>query len=221
MIEVHLAPFDEETVGLLLERSGFDESSRALIRRMAGRHPFLLQAMADTLLSITDSDDYARVAERFYERFAFYFDELWYTLDNRTRTALVILSLLELGSGSETFNYEESEQADIFGPDLPRLAYMGLAEQVKTSWSVNGQNGLVWRGERWRVSTQAFLWWVWDVVIAQSRRVLTYDEWLYYKRYRSLLTEAQWEELVSSMRNARQLPKVDVRSERQSYYLDN
>lgn len=208
MTQVRLRPFDEKTVDLLLDRGDFEPSARAFIRRMAGRHPFMLQFMADTLLSTSDIQT---TSERFYKGVAFHFDELWYRFSNRTRSALIILSLLELGSGGETFNYEEMEQADIFGPDLPRLAYMGLADQVGLGWSVLGQNALVWRGERWSVSTQAFLWWVWDVVIAQSRRVLTYNEWLYHKRYRTLLTEAQWEELVSTVRNARQFPKVDVR----------
>ncbi len=55
MIPVPLRPFDEPTVGLLLDRGGFDEHERAFIRRVAGRHPFLLQAMAGTLRDLPAS----------------------------------------------------------------------------------------------------------------------------------------------------------------------
>ncbi|NIV38116.1 MAG: hypothetical protein GWN58_54490, partial [Anaerolineae bacterium] len=42
-------------------------------------------------------DRQGRAAERFYERISFHFDDLWRTLDDRTRTTAVILSLVELG----------------------------------------------------------------------------------------------------------------------------
>jgi hypothetical protein len=209
MIQVPLRPFDEKTVSLLLERGGFDESDRALIRCLAGHQPFLLQVMASTLLE-TRAERHPRAASAFYERVAFYFDELWQSLDNRTRTAIVILSLLELSQAvdDEKLTYQALEQDHIFVSEWRRLAELGLAKQVP-AWS--RQNGLMWRGERWTVNVQAFLWWVWDVVITQTRRVLTYDEWLYDKRYRLLLSEAQWESLLSVLRNANSLRKVDIR----------
>lgn len=201
-------PFDEKTVSLLLERGGFDESDRALIRCLAGHQPFLLIVCA-TLLE-TRLERHFCAASAFYERVAFYFDELWQSLDNRTRTAIVILSLLELSQAvdDEKLTYQALEQEHIFGDEWRRLAELGLAKQVP-AWS--RQNGLMWRGERWTVSVQAFLWWVWDVVITQTRRVLTYDEWLYHKRYRLVLSEAQWESLLSVVRNANSLRKVDIR----------
>ncbi len=208
-IEVRLQPFDDETVAKLLARAGsaFESVDRRYIRRVAGRNPFLLQAMAATLYEAKREDQSeasrVRAAERFYERISFHFDDLWSSLDNNTRTTAVILSLLQLGGQSygEEFNYREAQRSDIFGLELQKLAELGLAEQDSTGWSVDLPNMFLWRDGRWSVSAQAFTWWVRDTVIAEARNLPTYEEWLYNKRYRLLLTQGQWDGLVSTVRN--------------------
>lgn len=206
VIEMRLHPFDEVTVGRFLEQCGalFGTDDRRFIRRVAGRHPFLLQAMAAALSEVSGDDRHAVAAERFYEQTSFHFDDLWRTLDDRARTTAVILSLLELGGRAlgQRFSYGEIERVDAFGPELRKLAERGLAEQVGEGWQFDRQHLLLWRGERWTVGAQAFAWWVRDVVIAQSRQTPAYDEWLANKRYRLLLTQQQWESLVGMVRRA-------------------
>lgn len=208
LIEVRLRPFDEKTVGELLNRAGdiLSPDDRRFVRRLAGRHPFLLQAMAAALTETPGNQRHSLAAERFYERIAFHFDDLWRTLDDRTRTTAVILSLVELGGQAlgRSFAYGEIEKADAFGPELRRLAERGLAEQVGQGWQFDWQHLLLWRGERWTVGAQAFTWWVRDVVIAGTRQVPAYDEWLINKRYLipGLLTQQQWDWLVGTVRKA-------------------
>lgn len=213
MIELRLGPFDEVTVGRLLAAAGdhFTADDRRFIRRVAGRHPFLLQALAATLLETSGPERHERAAEAFYERIAFHFDDLWRVLDDRARTTAVILSLLELGGRAlgQRFAFREIERVDAFGPELRRLAELGLAEQVGKGWQFDWQHLVLWRGEQWTVGTQAFAWWVRDVIIAQSRHVPGYEEWLSGKRYRLLLTQEQWELLINTVRNA---PQWAVRS---------
>jgi hypothetical protein len=206
MIEMRLRPFDEVTVGRLLDQAGdsFSQDDRRFTRRVAGRHPFLLQAMAAALLEARGSDRQARSAERFFERIAFHFDDQWRTLDDRTRTTAVILSLMELGGEAlgQSFAYGEIEKVDAFGPELRKLADRGLAEQVGEGWKFDWQHGLLWRGEQWTTGAQAFTWWVRDVIIAGARRVASYEEWLTKKRYRFILTQQQWDGLIDAVRNA-------------------
>jgi hypothetical protein len=206
VIEVRLRPFDEGAVDALLNRRGetFSSRDRHFIRRVAGRHPFLLQAMAAILLETAGNDCQARAAEMFYDQISFHFDDLWRNLDDHTRTAAVILSLVELGGQAlgQNFAYGEIEKVDALGPELKKLAERGLAEQVGESWQFDREHLLVWRGGQWTVGTQAFAWWVRDVVIAEARRVPSYDEWLANKRYRCLLTQQQWDWLFSTVRNA-------------------
>lgn len=213
VIEVRLRPFDEQTVDALLDWTGelLSLDDRRFIRRVAGHHPFLLQAMAAALVEITGDDCQARAAQSFYEGISFHFDDLWRGLDDRTRTTAVILSLVELGGRAlgRDFSYGEIEKVDAFGPELRKLAERGLAEQVGEGWQFDRKHLLLWHGERWTVGAQAFAWWIRDVVIADARRVPAYDEWLANKRYRFLLTQEQGDWLVGMVRNA---PEWGVRS---------
>ena len=206
VIEVRLQPFDDRVVGMLLDRAGdlLLSDERRFVRRVAGRHPFLLQAMVATMLETSSDDRQARAAESFYGRISFHFDDLWRSLDDRTRTTAVILGLMELGGRAlgQEFAFGEIEQVDAFGPELRNLAERGLAERAGEGWQFDQQHLLLWRGERWTVGCQAFAWWVRDVVIAESRVVPSYTEWLANKRYHLLLTQQQWDTLLKVVRRA-------------------
>ncbi|NUM48652.1 MAG: ATP-binding protein [Anaerolineales bacterium] len=201
-ISVFLRPFDTLAVETLLNFAGdqFSSKERQFVRRVAGNNPFLLQAMAGTLWETTGSDRHIRAAEMFFERVSFQYKDLWDSFDDATRTTSVILSLLELGGRAlgREFNYGEVERVDAFGPELRKLARRGLAECLEKNekgWIFDWEHWLVWRGERWTVSSQAFVWWVRDMAIAQTRQIPKYDEWLANQRYRGLFTEKQWNDL--------------------------
>jgi hypothetical protein len=206
VIEVRLRSFDQETVNALLDQAGeaLSPDDRRFVRRVAGCRPFLLQAMTAALVETVGDDRQVQAAERFYERVAFHFDDLWYSLDDRTRTMAVVLSLVELGSRAlgKDFAFGEIEKVEAFGPELRKLDERGVAERVGKEWQFDWEHLLLWRGERWTVGAQAFAWWVRDVVVAGARRVPTYDEWLANKRYRFLLTQEQWDWLLGTVRGA-------------------
>jgi hypothetical protein len=117
---------------------------------------------------------------------------------------------MELGGRAlgDRFAYGEIEQADSFGPELRKLEERGLAEMAGEGWQFDMEHLLLWQGEQWTVGTQAFVWWVRDVIITESRRVPAYDEWLANKRYTFLLTQQQWDLLVNTVRD---LPQWAVR----------
>jgi hypothetical protein len=206
LIEIRLPPLSEEAVGALLDRAGdaFTLNDTLFIRRVAGRHPFLVQAMAASLLETEGDDRCVRAAERFYGEIRFHFDELWNTLDDGIRTTAVILSLVELGGRAfgQRFAYGEIERVGTFGPELRKLAERGLAERIGKGWQFDREHLLLWQGEQWTVGTQAFAWWVRDVVITETRRLPEYDQWLASKRYLLLLTQEQWDQLCSVVRGA-------------------
>ena len=205
-IEVRLGPFGYEAVETLLNRAGDNLSpdDRHFICRVAGRHPFLLQAMAAALIEATGEDRQVYAASCFYEQISYHFDDLWRTLDDRTRTTAVILSLVELGGRAlgRDFACGEIERVAAFGPELQKLAERGLAERMGEGLQFDIDHLLLWQGERWAVGVAAFTWWVSDVIIAETRQVPTYDEWLANERYRLLLTQEQWDWLVGTVRNA-------------------
>lgn len=206
-IEVRLRPFDDATVDALLGKGGaaLAPDDRRFARRVAGRHPFLLQAIAAVLVETPPREDrLEHAAETLYSQISFHFDDLWRTLDDNTRTTALILSLVELGGRAlgREFAYGEIEAVDAFGPELRQLAERGLAEQVGEGWEFDEEHLLLWRGGKWTVGAQSFAWWVRDVVIAGSRQVPAYEEWLANKRYRLLLTQEQWDKLLGAVRTA-------------------
>lgn len=210
-VEVRLDNFDEQTVGMLFDKAGevLSTQDRQFARRVAGRHPFLLQAMIATLIDTQGQDHLVPCAEVFYNKISSHFDDLWRTLDDRTRTTLVILSTVELGKRAlgQRFACGEIENITALGHELKSLSAHELAEQVGKNkrFQSDQRNLLLWQGQRWTVGAQAVAWWVYDVAIAETRKVPAYDEWLSKKGYRLLLTQAQWEWLVGTLRTAPEL----------------
>lgn len=203
MLDVNLPPFSDDEINALLERAAppFSEEERLFIRRVAGRNPYLLQAMAGVLFETPPSANRCeKAAETFYKSAAqAYFDDLWHHMDDDTRTIAVILALQELGGRAlgAAFNYGEIERVDRYGPELRKLEERGLAECLETKrrgWIWDGKNLLVWRGQRWGLGCAAFSWWVRDAVAPSVRSLSQYDEWLKQKKYLGLLTQKQWDD---------------------------
>jgi len=205
-IEVRMCPFDDRTVNALLDWAdpAFSSKDKAFIRCVAGRHPFLLQAMASALVETAGDDRYVRAAEVFYGRVSPHFDDSWNGLDDHARTSAAILGLIALSGRAlrPGFHYDEIQHVDAFGPELRKLAERGLAEQVGKEWQFAREPLFIWRGEQWTVGGQAFAWWVREVAVAEARRVPSYDEWLMDRRYHLLVTQEQWDRLVSAVRSA-------------------
>lgn len=197
LIPITLRPFSPETVSGLLMRGKnrkFTPKDVEFICRWTGAQPFLVQALASNYPDPTVPDRQMIAAEKFYDMVAFHFDDVWSQLDDASRTAVILLSLVELKGraiGLE-FNYSEIEKVDAFGPELKRLEKIGLAEKINNiGIMLDWDNFLIWRGERWRIGSIAFAWWIRDVVIAESREVLGYSDWLMENTYDGLLTVAQ------------------------------
>jgi hypothetical protein len=107
------------------------------------------------------------------ERVCSHFEELWTTLNDRTRATVVVLSLVELcirAIGSE-FDYRSIIQTDVFGAQLRNLRMLGLAERIGPEWPFDRHGLCLWRGEYWTIRSQALVWWVLHEAIAGSPRI--------------------------------------------------
>jgi nucleoside phosphorylase len=126
LTEVRLLPFDKKDINTLLNQAGdiFSFDDRLFIRFMAGRHPYLVQAMAAILWETTGEPRYTRAAELYYSRTSSHFDYLWRTLDDCTRTTAVVLGLIELGRYKlgDDFDYSEIQDLSNLGARLRDLA---------------------------------------------------------------------------------------------------
>lgn len=203
MVEVRLPPFDPLTTAHLLGQAGdaFTAQERALIGRLAGPSPYLLQAMAANLYVLPPGPTrLEHAAANFYQQIAHHFSDLWGSLDDGTRTVAVILALAEVGNTAfgRVFANEDMAHPERFDIELRRLAELGLAERVSPGW-------WRWRHDAWRLSTYAFGFWLYEVVIRQARPLPEVQTWLEQQRYRVVLTEGQWQRVAGGLRAARLL----------------
>lgn len=212
--EIWLEPFTHDVALQLLSRVGtrLSEEEKQFALTVAGHHPYLLQAMASALLECSGSDRAETAAQNFYDGIAApHFDTLWRSLGDSVRTVAVILCLMELGGTAlgDRFAFREIAHVDRHRNDLRVLERNGLARSSSEQGAVDLHRWILWRGERWGVDSLAFAWWVRDVVISETRTVPHYNDWLNQKRYLLLLTQEQWDGLVSAARNT---PEWAVRS---------
>jgi hypothetical protein len=222
IIEEKLGPFTGETIDQLLAQAPdliFPED-RKVIDHVAGRHPFLVQAIAAALAEEEPSPErHARAVSNFYRRVSYHFDDLWYSMDDRTRATAVVLSLLGLGGQTlgQSFASDSIGQVRELGPELQRLDGLGLARSVGEEISSDWQYTILWQGRQWTIGAQAFAWWVREVAITGVRPFPSFDEWLANERYRTLLSPEQWDWLINTVRQANRthhdpLKEVHMRS---------
>jgi hypothetical protein len=216
IIEEKLGPFTDETIDHLLAQAPdliFPED-RKVIDHVAGRHPFLVQAIAAALAEEEQGPErHARAVSNFYRRVSYHFDDLWYAMDDRTRATAVVLSLLGLGGKTlgQEFASESIGQVKELGPELQRLDGLGLARPVGEERPSDWQYTILWQGRQWTIGAQAFAWWVREVAITGVRPFPSFDEWLANERYRSLLSPEQWDWLLKTVREANRAQQDPVK----------
>ena len=202
LTDLILKPFDDAAVAALLAPGDFTAEQQDFIRVFAGRHPYLLQAMAQAVQ--TYPQDLHRAARTFYERTASHYHDIWKYLDNDHRLVALLLALMAFDGQARghAYNYGEIENADTFQKELKDLADVGLAEHLPGSSSLqwDAEHYLLWRGGRWRIGALAFAWWLRDQVFPRYDPLPEISGFLQAKRYRGFLTQEQWDALTESAR---------------------
>lgn len=204
VIEVPLLPLSDAEVGELLERSladtvlKFSLGDHEYVRRMAGRHPFLVQvcaaALFDAGIQTAEPDKYRAAGEILYQRIAAHFDDMWRHLSPKAQTALVILALAELKGQVDKRDFDTSDlgKLDFYGPELRNLATSGLVEKESDSgWHADWGNFVIWHGSRWRLSAGGLVYWVADNIVSGSRKTIPFDKWLAEREFDGVLTQGE------------------------------
>ncbi len=216
MIEVRLKPFDDSTIDQFFSQPGsvvLTLGERAFIQRMAGRHPFVLQAMAAAFQENPTHPDVA--SEICYEGIKFHFQDLWISLPENCRTAAVILSFSELGgiARGKKISLESIKNNKKFDVELEQLVEYGLAERVKNTgyWIYNWDYFFSSGNERWAVATLLFARWVCYQVETDTDGLVA--DWIKRKQYgENTLTPGEWQEFQDIGRNHPNFAKDSLRS---------
>ncbi len=192
--EVKLKPFDEEAAEEFFapHKNRFTDQEIETLRCLSGSHPFLLQAAAASWLDANGNKENA--ANMFYDKVSAHFDDLWDTLDDKTRTVALILCLAELSE--KAFDCSRLKDIDGFTHQLCILTERGLAVNAGKKWPCDLSVPLEYKGKSWIISSRAFTRWVRDAVINGTRPVPSYDEWLKNKKYEMFLSRETWESLL-------------------------
>jgi hypothetical protein len=208
--EVRLRPLEPDEVDKLIDQTlkgtdvAFSTDDRSYIRRMAGRHPYLVQMAAASLFEAVmkrkaAEDLYTEAGKNLRDWSASHFDDLWRYLSPEAQTVLVILVLSEMNGhiNKRDFNTRDLGKLDWYNSELNRLADLGLVEKENgVGWHADWGNFVIWHGTRWRISAGCFIWWVVDNAIASTRKSLNFKKWLHDREFEGLLTCGEKEKLI-------------------------
>ncbi len=193
----------KELLRINLEGTGleFSTEDRSFLGRVAGRHPYVLQAAAAALFDAVvegkvGGERYTAASRYLGHRTRAHFDDVWRHMPPLAQTAMAILALAEMNGQTHDRDFDTSALGDLdrYQPELERLEELGLVEKVgDLGWHADWGNFAVWRGRRWRVSVGSFVWWIADNAIASTRATVDFEKWLQDREFEGLLTRAEKE----------------------------
>jgi hypothetical protein len=177
LIDVRLPAFQPQEVAALLTKNlqqtsvEFSPEDTAYLRRIAGRHPYLVQATSAGIFeaithNITRSERYREVGRRLQEQVSNYFDAQWRHLNAQEQKALLILLLGEaprLAHSHEASSFQVFQTQNPYQPELEQLTRMGLVIQD---------------GSTWRIGAESFVYWIVTSIIGSSLQSLTFEQWM-------------------------------------------
>jgi len=196
--ELTLGPWPNKDVEALLRRAErFTPDDRRFVVRVAGGHPYLLQAAAFELWEayaegLDDTGARRREAgKRLYDKAALILEDTWRLWPPATRRAFTIVALADVARMLEQRRFYEiplvRDRRDV-GRELRALAKQGFVTQDDAAPT------------DYRVRTQAFLWWLADELVRTVRDEAPFEEWLSKQEMGILLTKGEREQLDEAVR---------------------
>lgn len=196
LVEIRLKPFDDKTIEKLLSQVETTARAYQQIQRIAGRQPFVLQALA---ASFVHDPDITRASNECYKQIKSHFVDVWDQIDEAIRIPLIILCLNENKNkiGGNSFRVERVlKNRDKFLIAIRQLEDVGIIEKVtktssrKIEWDTFFNDNQ----ETWAISSLLFMWWMCEVVQNPDGSI---REFLRDRKINGFLTDLEVEKLVS------------------------
>lgn len=178
----------------------FSPQVRVFIERVAGRHPYLVQALGAALFdAITrgrEAEDLYMVAmENFRLQTDAHFAATWASLGPEAQIATTVLALVEAQGKTygREFSTKDIVELDRFAPELEELQRRGLVELVgpDVRWRWDAGSYAIWKGRRWGISAEAFTWWLLTNAVTSTRDRLDFREWLRLREKEGILNKGE------------------------------
>jgi len=204
--EITLGPWPNRDVETLLRRAGerFTTEDRRFIMRVAGGHPYLLQAAASELWEAYAEglDDtgghWQQAGQVLYDKAALILEDTWRLWQPATRKAFTIVALDDIGlmlEQRQLYSLPLTRNKRDMGRELQALKKQGFVMEDKT----------VPTG--YRIRPQAFLWWLANEMVRAVREETPFEEWLQKQELGVLLTRGEKEQLGRAVRKVGSLLK--------------
>ncbi|RYZ75165.1 MAG: hypothetical protein EOP04_33675 [Proteobacteria bacterium] len=195
--EIHLGPFTNKDLTLLLERSNerFDSSDHNYITKASGYHPYLAQAAASTLWDVGEQNivglpRYIAAGEALQRQTRSHFADTWRSWTNETRKAMTAVALTQIPRLLEDRNFKVNRltmDLNDYYPELKMLVDNGMLTQNE-------------QGE-WSVAQGAFLWWLADELRRNVRDQTEFNVWLQAQEIDGLFTNEKKQYLGQAVGN--------------------
>jgi hypothetical protein len=198
--EVTLGPWKDDDVETLLERGGerFTPADHSFITKVAGGHPYLLQAAASYLweLYTEGQEDRPRcrhqAGQNLYGKAALILDGTWQLWPSATRKAFTAVALADIAG--------MLDEREFFEMPLIRDARRDCGRELREL----RKRGLVYEDDDahagYCVRPQAFLWWLTDEMVRTVRDDTPFEEWLRQQELGVVLTRGEREQLGEAVR---------------------
>ena len=179
--EVTLGPLTEKGVSMLLALAGdrFTVSDKKIIQRLAGKHPFLLQATCAALWECYEEEEIYHteklrryVAKRLYRELDLFFNDTWKVWPPEMCKAFTAVAISHHALLLPKRKLDVTDLVQEFpnwGAELRELEERGLIVADK-----NFQAG-------YRVASEIMLTWLADVLVRSVRIKKSFDHWLQEK----------------------------------------
>ena len=185
--EITLGPFSEKDVQELLTVSEnlFTKDDKRIISRLAGKHPYLLQAAGAAMWEahedkLMEPEARARyVAKELYREHDLHFIDTWRVWSPEMRKAFTAIAMLQQESLLEGQSFLTSsfiEEFRYWGPELNHLEERG--------WIINRDDVEV----GWTVASEIMLTWLADEIVKVIRHQKPFEQWLRDEQLDGVLT---------------------------------
>jgi hypothetical protein len=204
--EITLGPLPNKTIVELLDwaEGRFKIGDRRFIEKVAGGHPYLLQAASSEMWEahVEGQDDpgrrWRKVGHSLYDKAALILEDTWRLWPPAMRKAFTIVALADVAKMLEQRQFYTvplvRDKRDV-EPELRLLGKQGFVTEDQTAPT------------GWRVRPQVFLWWLADEWVRTVRDETSFEEWLQKQELGFLLTRGEKEQLGKAVRAVADLLK--------------
>lgn len=195
-VELWLDPLPHKDVAALLAQAKgvFNNGDRQFIVRVSGRHPYLLQAAADTLWDIHHDNEYftARyqlAAEALYLQTQDHFADTWNSWSNAERKVVISIALSQTLGRIDNHTFLWSKLIEDIADHKRELRGLKSAGTIATN--TDGD---------WYIAQEALLWWLVDDVMKPVIRDDTdFIDWLQAQELGNLLTKQEQQKIMRAI----------------------